>query len=355
MAQISFDTKNTAFFSALRLKVDEYFAHNNLRTTGNTRLYWKTAILITTLVVNYVVLVFFTPPVFVSLLLCALMGLNFAAIGFNVMHDGAHGSFSTRSWVNNMMGYSLNLLGGSSYLWKLKHNVIHHSFTNIEGVDDDIDIKPWIRTHKNQKWYWFHKFQHVYAMVLYCSTYLLWIYVQDYQKYFSRQIQSTKLKKFALKEHIIFWSTKVLYISIFVLIPIFQLGLVETLVGYLVLTFVCGLFIAVVFQLAHVVENTEFPMPHVETNKIEEEWAVHQINTTANFATKNKIVSWFTGGLNYQVEHHLFPKISHIHYPAISKIVKETCEQFNLRYLEFPTVRAAIMSHIMYLKAVGVN
>ena len=138
-------------------------------------------------------------------------------------------------------------------------------------------------------------------------------------------------------------------------LPIIQLGFLQTLVGYLLLTIVCGLFIAVVFQLAHVVEDAEFPLPNLETNKIEEEWAIHQISTTANFATKNKLVSWFTGGLNYQVEHHLFPKISHIHYPAISKIVKETCEQFNLKYIEFPTVRAAIMSHIMHLKAVGVN
>jgi linoleoyl-CoA desaturase len=105
--------------------------------------------------------------------------------------------------------------------------------------------------------------------------------------------------------------------------------------------------------LAHVVEDTHFIDGKMEEKKIDQEWAVHQMNTTANFATKNKIISWFTGGLNFQVEHHLFPKVSHIHYPAISKLVKENCERFGVRYICYPTLSAAVASHYRFMKRLG--
>jgi linoleoyl-CoA desaturase len=282
-----------------------------------------------------------------------LLGINLAGIGFNVMHDGAHGSFSRKTWVNELMGYSLNFMGGNVYLWKHKHNVNHHSFTNIEGMDDDIDIKPWIRVHSEQEKYWYHRFQHVYWIVLYGITYLLWVYVQDFKKYFTGKIGETTFKKMSAKEHVIFWASKLLYVGAFIVLPIFTVGWLNMLIGYLIVSFVCGFVIAVVFQLAHIVEDAAFETPNTPVYKIDNEWAVHQVQTTANFATKSKIVSWFTGGLNFQVEHHLFPRISHIHYPKINQFVKETCEQFGINYMEYPTVLAAVRSHVVHLKQVG--
>jgi linoleoyl-CoA desaturase len=355
MQRVSFNNKNSIFFNALKEKVDTYFKSNNIKETGNYKLYLKTILLSLSAITLYVTLVFFTPTIGISLFLCALLGINLAGIGFNVMHDGAHGSFSTKTWVNEMMGYSLNLMGGSVYLWKYKHNVNHHSFTNIEGMDDDIDIKPWIRVHEDQKKYWYHRFQHIYWVGLYGLTYLLWIFVQDFKKYFTGKVGETPFRKMDTKEHFIFWISKLLYIGAFIILPIFMVGFVDTVIGYLVTSFVCGLIIAVVFQLAHIVEDAEFATPDAPNYKIETEWAVHQIQTTANFATKSKIVSWFTGGLNYQVEHHLFPRISHIHYPKISELVRETCEQFGVTYLEFPTVLSAVRSHVVHLKYVGRN
>jgi linoleoyl-CoA desaturase len=253
------------------------------------------------------------------------------------------------------MGYSLNVMGGSVYLWKYKHNVNHHSFTNIEGMDDDIDIKPWIRVHDDQKKFWYHRFQHVYWVVLYGVTYLLWIFVQDFKKYFTGKVGDLPFRKMDTKEHFIFWISKILYIGAFIVLPIFTVGLLDLIIGYSVIAFVCGFIIAIVFQLAHIVEDATFEMPTSANHKVETEWAVHQIQTTANFATKSKIVSWFTGGLNYQVEHHLFPRVSHIHYPKISQLVRETCEQFGVTYLEFPTVLSAVRSHVVHLKYVGRN
>jgi len=353
MQKVSFNNKNSIFFNALKEKVDGYFKANNISQTGNYKLYIKTIILLLTAAGLYTMLVFFTPPIWISIILCALLGINLAAIGFNVMHDGAHGSFSKKSWVNELMGYSLNAMGGSVYLWKFKHNVNHHSFTNIEGMDDDIDIKPWIRVHNDQKKYWYHRFQHIYWVGLYGLTYLLWIFVQDFKKYFTGKIGDTKFRKMDVKEHFIFWISKLLYIGAFIVLPIFTVGFLKMLIGYLIISFICGFVIAVVFQLAHIVEDASFSTPETKNHKIENEWAVHQIQTTANFATKNKIVSWFTGGLNFQVEHHLFPRISHIHYPKIAELVRETCLQFGVTYLEFPTVYAAVRSHVVHLKAVG--
>jgi linoleoyl-CoA desaturase len=272
------------------------------------------------------------------------------------MHDGAHGSFSTKPWVNDMMSHSLEMMGGSSFMWKVKHNQNHHTFTNIEGMDDDIDIKPFIRVSVDQPKKWYHRFQHVYSFLLYALTYFFWIFWLDFKKYFSGKIGELKIKKMSAKDHVIFWVSKVMYIMVFVVVPIYRVGLLETILGYSVVLVVTGLIISIVFQLAHIVEGAIFPVgiDGSKSLKIETEWAIHQLNTTANFATKNKVVSWFVGGLNFQVEHHLFPKISHVHYPEISKLVKETCQQFNVNYMEFPTVFAAIKSHVVHLKHVGV-
>ena len=354
MSKITFNNKYSPFFDALKGKVDNYFKSNNIKPVGNSKLYSKAAILISSAVLLYVVLVFFTPPVWLSLICCTLMGFNLAAIGFNVMHDGAHGSFSNKKWLNEMMALSLNAMGGSSYIWKIKHNVIHHTYTNIDGIDDDIDIRPWMRVNTDQPKWWIHRFQHIYGVILYGLSYFMWVFFLDFKKYFSGKIADNKMRKMDLKENFIFWSSKLIYMFLFLALPIYTVGLLYTVVGYSIIVVVTGVVISVVFQLAHVVEDLQFPKADEATNKIESEWAVHQIATTANFATQNKFISWFVGGLNFQVEHHLFPKISHVHYPQINKFVRETCEQFNLDYLEFPTMRSAFRSHLLHLKHVGI-
>lgn len=353
MAKVTFNNKTSPFFDALREKIDTYFKEQEIKPTGNFKLYSKTIILVSVIVLIYSLLVFANLPGWVSILFCALMGLTFASIGFNVMHDGAHGSYSNNKTINNLMSYSLNLMGGSSFMWKVKHNHVHHSFTNIEGVDDDIDIKPWMRVNEQQKRYWFHRFQHIYWVVLYGATYFMWIWWMDFQKYFTHRIGPTPIRKMKFSEHVGFWATKIIYLALYIGLPIYFKGVADTLIGYAVILFVTGLTIAVVFQLAHVVEDTSFPEPDPLTHKIEEEWALHQIHTTANFATHSKVVSWFMGGLNFQVEHHLFPKVSHIHYPQISKLVRETCKEFNVRYIEYPTVKDAIVAHIRHLRNLG--
>ena len=355
MTAIKFSNTNAQFFPTLKQRVSDYFEENKISPTGNYILYIKSAILISLLAATYIWLVFYTPSsILLALVLCMAMGFIFAGIGFNVMHDGAHGSYSKKNWLNNIMAYSLDLLGGSSYMWKYKHNMAHHSFTNIDGMDEDIDIRPFMRVSEGQKKLPMHKFQHIYGFLLYSLSYLIWIFSNDFSKYFKGKIRGTiAIPKMTIGEHVHFWATKIAYVAIFLIIPIFKVGLLKTILGYGLLVFVTGIVIAFTFQLAHVHEEAEFVAPHGEEFLIENNWAVHQMKTTANFATKQKWHGWFWGGLNYQIEHHLFPKISHIHYPAISKIVKQTCEEFNVAYMEFPTVVSAIYSHFMHLRALG--
>ena len=355
MNQAAFTRTAPVFFQRLREVTEAYFKDNNIRKTGDMRLYTKTAVLAAALVGLYVVLVFFTPAsAWLALGLCALMGLVVASIGFNVMHDGAHGSYSRRKWVNETMAHSLNFLGGNAYIWKLKHNENHHTFTNIEGMDDDIDIKPWIRVHPGQKRYWFHRFQHIYSPVLYGTTYLFWIFYNDLRKYFTGRIaDQTPLRPMNRKEHILFWASKAFYIGLFLVLPMLMLGILPVLAGYGVMVFVAGVVISVVFQLAHVVEHAEFVHPESDGNVIESEWAVHQVETTANFATGNKLWNWLFGGLNFQIEHHLFPRISHVHYPELSKRLRQVCAEFEVNYREFPTMRSALLSHLRHLRQVG--
>ena len=175
----------------------------------------------------------------------------------------------------------------------------------------------------------------------------------DYKKYFKKKIGTVPIREMTIREHIAFWTAKVVYAFMVVALPIYVLGFTKWIIGFLIVSMVTGFVISIVFQLAHTVEHTTFPVATIDTNKIENEWAMHQIATTANFATGNKLISWLVGGLNFQIEHHLFPKISHIHYPAISKIIKRTCDEYGLNYVEYPKMRHAIISHVLYLKKLG--
>lgn len=342
-----------SFHTELKKRITNYFEEVGKSQTGDYPIFMKAVILMVVFVAIYIHLVFFTPNVFFAILESVLLGGVVSAIGFNVMHDGAHGSFSKYKWINSFAAFSLNILGGNSFMWNMKHNVIHHAYTNVDGLDDDIDIQPWMRMSSSQPKYRLHKYQHIYFWFLYSLLYVFWIFVLDYQKYFKSRIGNMPLKRMKLSDHLVFWGFKVFHFFLFVGLPIYMVGFSAWLVSFLVMTLVAGLVLSLVFQLAHTVEHTAFPVPNIDTNKLEDEWAVHQIKTTANFATHNKVVSWLVGGLNFQIEHHLFPKISHIHYPAISKIIRQACKEYGIEYIEYPRVRYAVASHVAFLKQMG--
>jgi linoleoyl-CoA desaturase len=350
MSAPKFLSQSGSFHADLKKRINTYFIEKNISTTGNHVLYTKASILVVSLLAIYVHLVFFTPVAWLAIVESIMLGGITAAIGFNVVHDGSHGSFSKSRKLNEMASLLFNVLGANAFMWNTKHNVIHHSYTNIDGVDDDLDARPFLRLCETQQHHKIHKFQHFYFWLVYAMLYFFWVFFTDYAKYFTRKVGSMPLKKMKLADHFSFWGFKVFHAIIFVILPIYMVGFLPWLIGFLSYGLFAGFVMSIVFQLAHTVEETHFPIPVQATNKMEDEWAIHQIKTTANFATHNKVISWFTGGLNFQVEHHLFPKISHVHYPALNKIIKETCAEYGIGYNEFPKMRLAVASHVSHLK-----
>ncbi len=353
MSYFNYNKVQHPFFDTLQNRVYDYFEKNKIDMSGGSKLWIKAVFYIVAAMVNYWLMIWVVPAGWWSVLLCVIMGMLLAGIGFNVMHDGAHGAFSKYPWINNVMGFSLNFMGGDVNLWKIKHNLVHHSFTNVEGLDDDIDIEPYIRTNPYQEKKKMHRFQHIYVTFLYGLTYLNWIWWADFEKYFGQHVAGVKFRKMKLSAHFSFWIGKVGFLIISLIIPIAVVGLGKALVGFFITAISCGILLSLVFQVAHVVEQTSFM--DSKDKETEDEWAVTQLKGTANFATKSKIVLFFTGGLNHQIEHHLFPRISHVHYPKISLIVKDTCKEFGVQYHEYKTFIGAIASHYAHLRNMGLS
>lgn len=344
------------FIRTLKDRVNSYFEETGKSRFGNTTLYWKTLIMLVLYISPFVLILTGIVPFWANWILYMVMGLGVAGIGMSVMHDAIHGSFSSNSIVNKIFRFSCELLGANSFNWKVQHNFLHHTFTNIAGLDEDISEKAILRLEPSGPWYKIHKFQHIYALPLYSLLTLSWIVWGDYfslARYDKKGIVK-QIGGHTAKEVTIMIFSKAIYLFMHFVLPIFILGFVwwHVLIGFLLMHMVSGFILSVIFQLAHVVEGPEYPMPDSNGN-LENNWAVHQLHTTANFAKRRKLLSWFIGGLNYQIEHHLFPNISHIHYPKISKIVENTAKEFKLPYYEFRTFRSAVMSHIRQLKLLG--
>lgn len=290
------------------------------------------------------------------LALCMVMGAGLAGIGLSVMHDANHGSYSSKSWVNNMLGYSLNVVGGNAFNWKVQHNVLHHTYTNIHDVDEDISPRGVLRMTPHGEWKVIHQFQHVYCWFLYGLMTLVWVFVKDFVRLVRYQRDGLVKKQRAdiRTEWAILIATKVLYFAYILVIPMQVLSISwgEWLIGFLLMHYVAGFILAVIFQPAHVIDGTEYPLPD-DGGNMENSWAIHQLLTTTNFANKSTWFSWYVGGLNFQVEHHLFPNICHVHYKKVSKIVEATAHEFSIPYKSAPTFWDALVGHAKMLKELG--
>lgn len=350
------DKDKAIFFATLRKRVDSYFKDNKISKHYNSTMVIKTIVMIIGYILPFIYILAFNPSFKIALWLWAFMGFALSGIGMSVMHDANHGAYSSKSKTNYWLGHTLNLLGGSVFNWKLQHNVMHHTYTNVLDYDDDIADKLILKFNPHTKVKWYHQLQVVYAFLFYGILTLYWAVLKDFVQFnkYTKQGVNTNSKE----QNRIIWLkiflSKIGYWSAFFVIPvfIFNIPFSEMLWGYLLMQFISGIVLTVIFQLAHTVEGTSHPLPN-EDYTIENNWAVHQLNTTVNFSRKNKWLSWYLGGLNFQVEHHLFPTICHIHYPAISEIVKSTAEEFGIPYLENPTFLVALKSHIKAVISFG--
>ena len=359
MKSINFSRIDKAkFFRTLNKRVNTYFKENNIKRTGNWKLYTKAFIMFAVFLVPFILILTVEMPQWLMFILMAVTGVGMAGVGMNVMHDSNHDSFSSRKWVNKLMGSSIYILAGNVYNWKVQHNVLHHTYTNVHGHDEDLDAGRILRFTKHAEWKWYHKFQHYYSVILYGLLTINWAITTDFlqmKRYMKRKLAYGKLQK-----QLVNWSTlvlsKIIYLTMWIVLPMLILDLSwwKILIGFFVIHYTAGLILSVVFQLAHVMEEAEMPVPEKD-GSLKNTWAIHQLKTTVNFSPKNKLINWFTGGLNHQVEHHIFPNISHIHYGKIAEIVKKTAQEFNLPYNEYKTTRKAIIAHFNYLRLMGMK
>jgi linoleoyl-CoA desaturase len=344
------------FFPTLKKRVDGYFSSHQIKKQGNSRLYIKAAILLTTYIAPFVVMLTVPLSGGIQLALWSLMGFALAGIGMSVMHDANHGAFSKNKFINEAMAYTLNMLGGSVSNWKMQHNVLHHTYTNVAEMDEDIDDKLMMRfcPHSERKSY--HRFQFIYVVFFYSILTLYWVTLKDFVQFFQyrKHHASSEDKRSHAQKLIQIILMKIGYFFVFFGLPIGIVGLPVgiTIWGFVIMQAIAGFILALIFQLAHTVEGTSHPLPN-ELGVIENDWAMHQLQTTANFSRKNRFLSWYVGGLNFQVEHHLFPYISHVHYPEISEIVRTTAEEFGVPYLENKTFFGAVNSHFTLLYKLG--
>jgi linoleoyl-CoA desaturase len=341
------------FHETLQQRVHQYFAARKLPTTGNWRMFLKTGLILLWFVTSYVLLVFFATALPTALLTGFALAQGVVLVSCNIMHDGAHDSFSTSKKINWLMGCTLDLIGGSQMLWRQKHNILHHSYTNINVLDSDLHTSGLLRLHPAQKrWPW-HRFQHLYAFPVYSLLTLAWVTYSDFRKFFSGQIGHYKLRQYTVWEVVIFFFTKLFYFGYALLLPLFFHPVWHVLIAFVAVHLLIGFTLSMIFQLAHTVEHNTFPTPDAHTGTINKEWAIHEVETTANFAPHNPLLTWYVGGLNFQIEHHLFSSICHIHYPAICTIVRDTCQEFSLPYVCYPTLGAAIAGHYRFLQTMG--
>jgi linoleoyl-CoA desaturase len=354
---IKFARGEAEFFTTLTQRVNSYFTANNIQRTANTEMVIKTIFMFSLYLIPYALLIsgMFT-SVWAMFALYTVMGLGTAGIGLSIMHDANHGAYSSKKWINTLLGFSLNLVGGHSFNWKVQHNVLHHTYTNIHEVDEDISPRGVLRMAPGSSWKPMHRFQHWYAWFFYGLLTFVWILFKDYDRlvrYYKDGLVK-KQKASYLNEWLILLATKTIYLAYVVVLPIILLPTAwwQVLIGFFIMHYVAGFILAIIFQPAHVIEGTEYPMPD-EHGNLENNWAIHQLHTTTNFGHRHKLFSWYVGGLNYQVEHHLFPNICHVHYRKIAKIVEETTKEFGLPYKSKNTFFEAMVAHARLLKELG--
>ena len=357
MKKLIFDkTGNAEFSKILRTRVNDHFKKNNKNIYGNANMVFKTVIMLSVFLVPIIILC--TGIVSSAILVFALYitsGLGMAGVGMGVMHDAIHGSYSKHQSVNKYLGYTMNLIGANANVWKVQHNVLHHTYTNIEHADDDINAPFFLRFSPNAKLYWIHRFQYLYIWFFYGLSTISWITTKDFVRvnrykemgFFKKGIE---FKKEVLK--ILGW--KVFYYSYALVLPLLMIPLPAYIIilAFLSMHFVTGICISLVFQTAHIITDASFPQPDSD-GQINGDWTVHQLATTSNYSPKSRFFSWLIGGLNFQVEHHLFPNISHIHYRELSVIVSKTAHEFNIPYFVKDTFFGALKDHVYMLRQLG--
>lgn len=333
------------FRKALNAAVEAYLRDNQLKARDLPGMYVKTAITLAWWLASYLLLMLGHFPVGINLVLCVVFAMAIACVGFNVMHDANHRGYSDSPRVNKIMSLSAEMVGMSGFRWRTKHNVWHHTYTNIAGFDDDVETYGLMRLTPQAPWKPIHRFQAWYGWLIYSFIGFDFIIRDFMMALFGKSDANHVYPKMSAGDKAIFWGGKLFHFGVMIGLPLLVFPWWQVLIGYMLIMLVVGLILAVVFQLAHIVPDAAFPVPVGDPQHMEDEWAVHQVETTVDFAPYNRVLSWYIGGLNFQVEHHLLPHICHLNYPRLAPVVKAVCDECGVKYNVYPSWRRAFQGH----------
>ncbi len=350
-----------SFYDAVVSRVHHYFESNNISPFANREMWVKTAVMLLLYLVPYLLMVTGMTAgntwLFFALWLCMAAGIS--GIGTSIMHDANHGTYSSNKKVNNFLSHILDAIGGYSVTWRIQHNILHHTYTNIDGLDDDIDNSVFLRLSPHKPRYRFHRYQYIYAWLFYMMATLFWMTVKDYRQVYHYRHYNLLVKQKVSTNKALGQITlyKIIYYGYIMVLPVLFSGMPWYLVvaGFLTMHFTAGLFLSCVFQPSHVMQSSSYSLPISVDGKrrMENSWAIHEVMNTTDFAQGNRLLSWFIGGLNYQIEHHLFTGVCHVHYRKLAPIIKSTITTYGLPYHTQPSFIRAILEHARMLKKLG--
>lgn len=343
-----------AFAVEVKERVNRHFSDRGLSKHANAAMMAKSVILIGGYFGAYGSILGGALPLWLMWPMCVVMGICMAGIGFSVTHDALHGAYSARPGVNRCLGYLFETLGANGYMWKITHNLIHHTYTNIQGVDEDLEVADYIRLSPHTPYRPIHRLQKYFAFPSYAFSTVFWVFAKDYKYFLKRDLYSRRIEGHPAAEWRILLISKFLYYMATIAAPLAILDVTwwQFAIGFLTVHCTAGLILGMIFQLAHVVEPTR----HFRKGQIEyvkRTWMHQQMATCNDFAPGNRLLTWYVGGLNFQVEHHLFPKICHVHYRKLAPIVRQVALKHGLPYNQDASLWRAIRSHYRTLEKFG--
>ncbi len=345
-------TQQHGFRKVVTERVDAYITENRLPLRDVPAMYVKSAILIACWLGIYLLILFGGFPLWADALLCIAFAFVMAGIGLNIGHDANHGAYSNDSRINRLMSLAMELIGSSSFVWRNRHNV-HHTYPNVDGRDEDLEAGGLLRLSPYAEWKPFFRLQMWYAPLLYALVAFDFLRRDTLVFFSGRTSEHHHYPKMNASDRIIFVAGKLFFLCYILALPMLLLPWWQVLIGFVITMFTLGLVMSAVTVPVHLVDAADFPEPLGEPLHFENEWAIHQVQTTVDYAPYSRLISAYVGGTNYQIEHHLFPHICHIHYPRLSPIVRQTCEEFGITYSVYPTMLAGLLGHARALRRFG--
>jgi linoleoyl-CoA desaturase len=340
-----------SFPKVLRRRLDNFFTEQKISPKADSSMWLKVFVGLSVLLGSWIAIYALRPDSWKFVALYLIGGLAQTFLLLNIAHDSNHNAISSVPSVNKLLNYVFDVCGISSYMWRILHHRGHHSCINLQGEDDALTGRGIFRFTPHEPRAPMHRFQHIYALFFYALFSLDYVFIRDFEAFFFPTHDYLKRAKHAPREYLILFAGKALYITYMLILPVVVLRkpLLLVILSFVLVHLIIGLSVSLVFQTTHTVETTYFPAARSEFDN----GVYHIFATTADYATENPLVAWLTGGLNHHIAHHLCPYVCHTHYAPLTRIVKQTAEEFGVPYRQNPTMTRAIVQHLILLKQLG--